>query len=61
MILLKASCIVAIIFGVAPRLIPHLTPYFACINTQAFNIMDQNRDGFIDMDDLKGLYCSLGE
>lgn len=27
---------------------------------QAFTLMDQNRDGFIDKEDLKDTYASLG-
>ncbi len=30
-------------------------------NTQAFNMIDQNRDGFIDAEDLKDMLASLGE
>lgn len=29
--------------------------------TQAFNMIDQNRDGFIDHEDLKDMLASLGE
>lgn len=28
---------------------------------QAFTLMDQNRDGFIDKEDLKDTYASLGQ
>ncbi|XP_065179745.1 myosin regulatory light polypeptide 9-like [Sycon ciliatum] len=28
---------------------------------EAFNMIDQNRDGFIDKDDLKDMYASLGQ
>lgn len=28
---------------------------------QAFTIMDQNRDGFIDKSDLRDTFCALGE
>ena len=28
---------------------------------EAFNIIDQNRDGFIDMEDLKDMFASLGQ
>lgn len=28
---------------------------------QAFNLMDQNRDGFIDVEDLEDIYSCLGE
>jgi len=28
--------------------------------TQAFNMIDQNRDGFIDSEDLKDMLASLG-
>lgn len=28
---------------------------------EAFNMIDQNRDGFIDKDDLKEMYASLGK
>ena len=28
---------------------------------QAFTMIDQNRDGIIDIEDLKGIYSSLGE
>ena len=31
----------------------------ACL--QCFTLIDQNRDGFIDIDDLKGMFSSLGE
>lgn len=30
-------------------------------NIQAFTMIDQDRDGFIGMDDLKDMYSSLGE
>jgi hypothetical protein len=28
---------------------------------EAFTIMDQNRDGFIDKNDLRDTFCALGE
>ena len=28
---------------------------------EAFNMIDQNHDGFIDVEDLRGMYASLGE
>ena len=28
---------------------------------EAFNMIDQNRDGFIDLDDLKDMWASLGQ
>ena len=28
---------------------------------QAFAMIDQNRDGFVDEEDLRGIYSSLGE
>lgn len=28
---------------------------------EAFNMIDQNRDGFIDKDDLREMFASLGE
>lgn len=31
------------------------------LQTQAFNMIDQNRDGFIDHEDLKDMLASLGE
>jgi Ca2+-binding EF-hand superfamily protein len=30
-------------------------------NPQAFNMIDQNRDGFIDSEDLKDMLASLGK
>lgn len=30
------------------------------VSSQAFTLMDQNRDGFIDKEDLKDTYASLG-
>lgn len=31
------------------------------MNGQAFTLIDQNRDGFIDIEDLKDMYASLGK
>ncbi len=35
--------------------------YFFSIFFQAFNLMDQDRDGTVSMDDLKEVYASLGK
>lgn len=37
-----------------------ITRYWWCVLSQAFNIIDQNRDGFIDNEDLKDMLASLG-
>lgn len=34
---------------------------FLALVLQAFNMIDQNRDGFIDNDDLKDMLASLGQ
>ena len=34
---------------------------FTLQSSQAFNMIDQNRDGFIDHEDLKDMLASLGE
>ena len=38
------------------RLVPALSNFFL----QAFTMIDANRDGFIDQEDLKDTYASLG-
>ena len=34
---------------------------FVCLFVQAFTIMDQNRDGVIDKNDLRDTYAALGK
>lgn len=43
--------------GAAQRVRCHLL----CSKLQAFTIMDQNRDGFIDKNDLRDTFAALGE
>lgn len=37
-----------------------LMPFFSLLWSQAFTIMDQNRDGFIDKNDLRDTFAALG-
>lgn len=38
----------------------NLTPPFLC-PTQAFTVIDQNRDGIIDKEDLRDTFAAMGE
>ena len=44
------------------QLMHSLSPFrpLSFSNIQAFTLIDQNRDGFIDKEDLKDTYASLG-
>ena len=41
--------------------IPVIGPWYAVCTLQAFTIMDQNRDGFIDKNDLRDTFAALGK
>lgn len=43
-----------------PRFIKKSLSHMSVVLIQAFTLIDQNRDGFIDKEDLKDTYASLG-